>query len=527
METWTIYLLREHITTPQQALRAEPDAAGVPLTRHELTAGATTGVVFVADVPDAEPPWVRMLAPVTVPAVTHRTRSGSAVLVLHASRRWFAVTFGQGRHLLARDAYVHRFGLRVALNAVDPERIRGAQARTFSDYALQTRRQVSRLSSVEALELDVERDLVTALAGSAQDQRLGVRMEGRDAVRLTGDLDVGGLKGTCERVLRESKRRRYREAYPWIDNIREVTEPSRIQELNERAASRLGDRDFTGFDLFPAELVEDEVVQYATWPSWGGLKVVEPGLSLLARAFPAPVSGAVAQEQLQRCKLIGLDASGEEAGRWSFWECLHCELAGIAETLVLDGGRWYGVARNLVGTVERFVTALDPSGLTWPAAARGESEGAYNIRAARALGVACLDRQLIRLDGQSPIEACDLLSGSGQFVHVKHRKGGSGPLSHLHSQALVSCECLLEEREFRDQLRGLLDPEHAGIAALIGEPPVAANLPVVLGLITSAQTPGRPARQLPFFSKVALRQMVRRLRAMNFEVFVDEIPTVP
>jgi uncharacterized protein (TIGR04141 family) len=525
VETLTIYLLREHVTTPEQALRAGPDTAGVPLSRHELTAGRTTGVVFVAEVPDAEPPWVRMLAPVTLPAVAHHTRSGSAVLVLQAADRWFAVTFGQGRHLLARDAYVHRFGLRVALNAVDPDRVRGAQARTFSDYALQTQRQVSRLSGVEALELDVERDLVTTLAGSALDQRLGARMEGHDAVRLTGDLDVAGLNGTCERLLRESKRNRYRQAYPWIDNIREITEPRRLTQLNELAADRLGNHNFTGFDLFPAELVAEEVVQYATWPVWGGLKLAEPGTSLLSRALPVLVSAAEAESSLKRCKLIGLDAAGEEAGRWSLWECLHCELTGEGETLVLDGGRWYAVARGLVRTVERFVRGLRSSGVPWPHAERGESEGHYNERAARELGFACLDRRLIRLKGQSPIEPCDLLSPAGQFVHVKHRKGGSAPLSHLYSQAVVSCECMLEERDFRDQLRERLTGEHVALRSLISEPPVAAQLPVVLALITGGRAPGRPARELPFFSKVALRQAVRRLQGMSFSVFVDEIPT--
>lgn len=521
----TIYLLRERITAPEQALRADRDAAGIPLTRHELNAGATDGVVFVADVPEAEPPWVRLLAPVTQPPVAHRTRGGSALLFLQAAGRWFAVTFGGGRHLLARDAYVHRFGLRVALNAVDPEQIRGAQARTFNDYALQTRRQVSRLSTVEALELDVERDLMTSLAGSALDQRLGVRMEGRDAVRLTGDLRMPRLKDTCERLLRESNRRRYRRSYPWIDNIQEVTDPVRVEELNSKAAERLGARNFAGFDLFPAELVAEEVVQYATSPSWGGLKVVEPDVSMLARAIPAPVTGPEAAARLRRCKLIGLDTVGEEAGRWSFWECLHCEVTETEETLVLDGEQWYSVARGLVTTVERFVEALRPSGIAWPAAERGEAEGAYNTRAAVELGVACLDRQLIRLERQSPIEACDLISTTGQFVHVKHRKGGSAPLSHLYAQALVAGESLLDESEFREQLRGKLTGEHAPLAALIGEPPVAADLPIVLGLITSAQAAGRPARQLPFFSKVALRQSAKRLQGRGFKVFVDEIPT--
>ncbi len=468
---------------------------------------------------------MRLLAGVTRPPVYHRTRGSSALLVLESAGRWFAITFGQGRHLLARDAYVHRFGLRVALNAADPARLRGAQARSFSGYALQTQRQVSRLSAVEALELDVERDLVTAIGGAVADSTLGIRIEGRQAVRLTAELEVSALARICERLLRESRKSGYRLNYPWIDNVQEVTDPARIAELDGEAARLLGSRRFAPFDLFPAELVAEQIVQYGTWPGWGGLKVVEPGELLLQRAVPHAMGGEEAAAAMRRCKLIGVDVDGQEVDRWSFWECLHCEIGGDGETLILDGGRWYVVASGLVRTVERFVDQLSPSGLDLPAALRTDDEDAYNRRAAASLGMACLDKQLIRLPGLSPIEPCDLLSAQGHFVHVKRRKGGSGPLSHLYSQALVSCECLREEREFRDQLRGKLRAGHAQISQLIGEPPDPASLPVVLGLITSSRTAGHAARQLPFFSKVALRQAVRRLRAMSFQVYVDEIPT--
>jgi uncharacterized protein (TIGR04141 family) len=92
----------------------------------------------------------------------------------------------------------------------------------------------------------------------------------------------------------------------------------------------------------------------------------------------------------------------------------------------------------------------------------------------------------------------------------------------LFGQALVSAECLVGEAEFRDKLREKLSPQFAG---LITEPPVAANHPAVLGLITKSPVAGSPAQDLPFFSKVFLRQTVRRLTSMNFEVYVDEIPT--
>jgi uncharacterized protein (TIGR04141 family) len=120
---------------------------------------------------------------------------------------------------------------------------------------------------------------------------------------------------------------------------------------------------------------------------------------------------------------------------------------------VLDGGRWYRIGQRFANDIEQFIQNLGPSGLGLPSALRGETEGNYNERVASVNGLALLDKRLIRIAGQSAIEACDLFSSDGHFIHVKHRKGGSAPLSHLFGQALVSAECLVREPEFRTKLR--------------------------------------------------------------------------
>jgi uncharacterized protein (TIGR04141 family) len=78
---------------------------------------------------------------------------------------------------------------------------------------------------MEALELDTERDLVTSMAGSVADPDLGRRIEGRDSVRLTAQLDASDLASACARLLHASQQTTYRKYYPWIDNIEEITDP--------------------------------------------------------------------------------------------------------------------------------------------------------------------------------------------------------------------------------------------------------------------------------------------------------------
>jgi hypothetical protein len=244
-ETISIYLLKDTVSSAADALGSDVD----DIREHRVDAGETQGTVFVADTDEHEPDWVRLLKPVTQPPVSDTTQSTRAVMMVQAANRWFAVTFGQGRHLLDRAIYERRFGLKVALNAVDPERLRGAQARTFNDHALHTQRQLSRLSRVEALELDE-------------------------------------ISAKCADLLAESKQTRYRKEFPWIDTIEETTDPDEVERLERQAAGALGRRQFSAFDLFPPELVSEEIVEYRLWPAEGGLVVIEPDTVAAAISTP-------------------------------------------------------------------------------------------------------------------------------------------------------------------------------------------------------------------------------------------------
>lgn len=519
VHTLSIYLLKSDVATPREALRADLEE----LTEHAFTAPGQEGRLYVAPVHEREPDWVGLLRPVTEPPLQVQTQSTSAVLVLHASGRWFALTFGHGRTLLDSSRYERRFGLKVALNTVDPALVRGAQARTFNDYALHTQRQVSRLSRIEALELDVERDLVIALGGTLADAQLGRRVEGRDAARLTAELDADILARKCSRLLAESQQTHYRTDFPWIDTIEEIVDPDEVSNLEIRAAQLLGDGHFWNFDLFPPELVGEEIVEYRLYPSHGGLVVVEPDAHLLRLAIDAPMDSSTAQATIEHHKLIGLDGNGDEIRRWSFWECLHLELLVQGHRVVLDGGRWYRIERSFADDIDAFVATLTSSGLALPAANRNEEEADYNSRAAQETGFALLDRRTIRLPGRTPIEACDLFGSAGQLIHVKRRKGGSGPLSHLIGQAVVSGELLRNDPAFRTALRDRLAMTQPGFERQVREPAQPAEHAIILALITNATATGRTAAELPFFTKVFLRQNVRLLRNMGFAVYLDEI----
>ncbi|MFY0578048.1 DUF6119 family protein [Cystobacter fuscus] len=67
------------------------------------------------------------------------------------------------------------------------------------------------------------------------------------------------------------------------------------------------------------------------------------------------------------------------------------------------------------------------------------------------------------------MEACDLFSASGQFIHVK-RKLRSSSLSHLFSQGTVAAETFLGDEKFRKDVKKAVAEQNPVIAGRLGDP---------------------------------------------------------
>jgi uncharacterized protein (TIGR04141 family) len=518
----SIYLLKSTILDDAAAFKADPRE----LRSHRVEAGETTGTLYLQVGEESPPEWIRALAPVSTPDLDETTHSLGAVLVLSTDGRRFAVTFGSGRHLLDPESYVRDFGLLCSLNGVDPAQLRGAEARTFDDYALHTLRQLSRLSDLKSLELNTDRELVVALSGRLEDTNLGTKVDGRDAVRITAQIDPAELRAKCVALLKLSEQTTYKDRFPFYDRIRRVSDPTRLRELNQRAYSVLGQQKFDEFDLFPPQVISDEIVIFAVKTHRNVYtQFAEPEPTRLRYAIRGPQGTAEVERRIRSKNLLGMNANGDVVGEWSFWECLHWEFTAEGMIYVLDAATWYEIDSNWVADVEAFAAKVGTSGIQWPPAKQKQREEHYNEEAAAALGYALMDQRFIQLEGQTKIEACDLFAAPLRFVHVKKRKGGSGPLSHLFAQALVSAESFVSVPEFRSLLAAELEGAKAGYGQYASSEVDAHKSEVVLALITTPGSKGDVLKKLPFFSKVTLKLIVTRLESMGLTVFVDPIVT--
>ena len=121
-----------------------------------------------------------------------------------------------------------------------------------------------------------------------------------------------------------------------------------------------------------------------------------------------------------------------------------------------------------------------------------------------------LDRDNIYVDGQSPIEPCDIYTNDKLLIHLK-RYGSSSLLGHLFNQGYVSGDLLINSVEFKNKFNDKLIDEYK----IKDVNPSKFTISYVIG----TKYPNNC--KLPLFSKITLTKAYDELRRKGFKVTLD------
>jgi uncharacterized protein (TIGR04141 family) len=476
--------------------------------------------LFVSSRSPHPPPWQTYLEPhVAGDLAGLYAASAGAALLIDASGRLFALTFGQGRHLLNAEAFENDFGLKVVLNAVAPDQLKSVDSRTIDETTMHTRRDVSRDSSFSAFGLDVSRDLLRAVTGTPQDETLGPRLTGSDALGLQTRLPVPELPGLLARLLDVYGGDTYRaNGFEFIDFLRPEKRASRVRELEERLVSALNEREITDVHLAAPETLDwldIEGFRFSTARDEAPESDPHITTYVASRA-----DDELTVKLLKDDRMEALRASdGQQQGTWPILRCIVYQAELEGELYVLSAGDWFRVSLDFKERVYRDVGRL-PHLEGLPDADVGTNEDDYNVKAAAALGGLCLDKKFVYDGGPDKMELCDILTREGGLIHVKHR-GSSSTLSHLFAQGVNSAERLLQDADFRTKAREVIAAENPAFDVLPSERPSPDEHEVSFVVITRSDrdTP----LTLPFFSVVSLARAASRLEGFGFRVSVAAV----
>jgi uncharacterized protein (TIGR04141 family) len=502
----TIRLLNTSVKKPE-------DAIATDLKRVSIKQGYDfSGAIFFKPSFAKSPKWVDFVnRGITSPIVDLKSSQASALLIIKADDRHFAISFGNSWQWLDESKIVRRFGLIVALNCIADEKIKVVDAQQIDSLAKSTRSQVSHSAEMSAFGLDVARDLMRAVSGRPQSADIGSNITGSDALRIKCKVDFGDLGKKCIQLLSFSRKKTYKEKYPWIDNIEPVRSASETLKLDEILVAKINSQDVDGVYLSPPRIRDLQADDgYKFHFDKAG---VDPRYDLeiddlmegIADKLPVDTSF------LKKHKIFVYAGGGDLAvDSFSIYSALVFEAPINNKLYCLIDGDWFKVSDDHVKAVNEQIKKIKKSTVHLPNALGNEKEGTYNERAAAAIGALCLDRKLINYGGgRSKFELCDILTKQRAFIHVK-RSASSNVLSHLFNQGVVSGQLMLEP-PFRTLCEGIAVAEYKKF--FIGDFLPEQNT-ITYGVISKSadQLPGN----LPFFSKQTLVNAVSLLQKYRY-----------
>lgn len=508
-----MYLLREAAKADETSLRTTANMSESELRDED---GDIAGVYLFHGNP-RQPDWVQALDVVATTSVQSsdlETRSLGAVVLVACKDRVIAVTFGTGFHALEPSLIERGFGLRVTANMVGADSIRGAQTRGVARSSRDQKTLLPINSEFSDLSVEVDEDWLRQLSEKSSDTGFASSVSGADSLTITiPNFSFDTLSQKVHDVLEAWKGNQYKKKFPFLDQIVPLDKSDPLIEvLDKLADNQIRSKDaelaFAAPDPFEQINVDhfEILCQYQRYelPDLEVSGVLEVAQNLDLKKSP-----------LKSIRVYALNEEGENIDRaYSLKSYLQTEVVHGGESYLLSAGLWFSLRKDFVTEIQNGIDSIpdltNSLGLPdWDAEALRldtsdtTAEGSYNIKAAKELGHANLDKKLVYFGQYNKLEICDLLTKDAQLLCVK-TASDSPTLSHLVAQAVNSADAWGDAK-----YQGKLGEAWRSIS----KNPVPERKDATFVLAIATARSGALSQSLFFFSKVQIvngyRQIVR------------------
>lgn len=496
-----------------------------------------SGKVFVKKSTESKPKWTKFAESLTGTTIEElNNRSSSAVLVVKAQKATMVFTFGYGRHMLDTSYFVSDFGIKTALNTLDHNSLRSVDLITLDDQAVQKKSQAARETSVDVFGIDISKDLLRGVTGSPKANVDFFNISGYGTTFSFGkNMKVEDIPKLINSIYEHYNSASYKGSFSWVDNIKLIKEATDIKPLDDKLIQAIKNKSLDVIITIPEMTEWDKITGFSFTRSKGNVKPTIESSEYYANLDYLTLS----VESLKRDKLFVFDLDSENI-EYKVYDSIYFEIKDSGKTYILFSGNWYEIENVFINIINNILNKIKISTLKFPEVhtwegknkknilvEKIESEGDYNERAAKLHGYYVLDKKLVKSDRTTTsIELCDLLTPSKQFIHVKHRKGGSAGLSHLFSQGNVAAAIMLGDRNFRKEARKVLRKVSPKIVDTVPLDNIKSSNTEVVFLILGEDS-ATLKDNLPFFSKVNLSKTYENLSQRGFKVSIAGAGKVP
>ena len=283
-----------------------------------------------------------------------------ALVFLPVDGRCFALSFGQVFHHLKDTTYEYDFGLRVTLNSLDPHELKSADM-VAPGVARRKRTQVPLSTELTYLDFDGNSEIIKSLTGKVKKeyQDLFKNATGSVSLKVSLALEPGELAATCNTLLALYEKDDYKTAFPNIQNIVPVRDPTKIASLDEMVLESFRQRD-GHVTLTVPDIVDYRGNTCCMFQGGGRSSEIFPDISL--EEFYEFLGdnadlGALTLDKLKGYRMILTDVDGTPGPSYSIYRALifDAEPAGEQVLYHLCEGNWYGAEKNYVERLTRYL----------------------------------------------------------------------------------------------------------------------------------------------------------------------------
>lgn len=526
----TIYLIKDSVTDPFQIFKEAVQGT----IRHE---GEHNALFFYQPSHKNDPAWLGFVTKhYRVDKHFFYNASSYGVIVLSLEERLFVIPLGMGSHLIDMSKIEYNFGLRVAINCIPKDELRQLDLTTPESNSQKTKKQAVKGTTPEDFGVNKQKDILRGLVGKLPKEKiegqrrprphlLGESIEGKDSVRISAKAEtLDELIIMCRTVYRYYNDDKYKDSFPWIDNMAIVTDPPIVQELYDDLITAIQQGDLDNMYIAPPKFI-DNLYEYPGFIFQGDKKRNKeprpfPTIYHFIDDFGDEFITKLNKDILTKtCKFSLVNEDGKVGDySWPLSKCIQWEIKKGDTRWVLSDGTWYKINEDFHKQVENFFQeafAVDIGLLDMQGNLNREAD--YNAYISNQLeGVVLFDLGHPRAKEKSICkdknEICDLYDvNRKRFIHVKSGKS-SDAISHLLRQGAFSAYTLKRISDERDKFKGYLLED--GFAAAISEPYDASQYTVDFVLILGENQ----ERDIPFFSKVSFMDVAQNLKDIGYKV---------
>ncbi|MEI4959579.1 TIGR04141 family sporadically distributed protein [Aeromonas caviae] len=516
-EKLSIYLVRDPNKIESEIINTENAMQPIDI---ELPDIESARLYIKKHPPKNIPPWTRLFTDNTsVDKLAFGTSSSvGAVFIVKLLGNIFILSFGTGFHLLKDDAIERDFGLKVTLNSVDPDKLRSLDKASYDHNPLNSRTQSTIDVDIFNLHLDSETEMLYAITGTSLIPEFGLNVTGRDALTVAVETTLNTLPKILEISLSQYKKK-LPSKFSWVENINRVRDLDEIEILDMELDTCLSSNNYNGIWLGEPEIIDwENQIGY----SFGtGQRVPRHPVLSLNDYIDHIDRDELTVERMKLDTIYVNNNDYQPTKQWSVYRCIYAEIVYSGNTYILRNGTWYRVNTTFTESIDKYLMDINIYPNDLPEYSH-EREEDYNLFVCDSDSSFCLmDKKNIKIGGAyDKIEHCDLIRNGNEFIHVKFYRS-SGTLSHLFSQGLVAAEAFIKDAWYREQLNPKLP-----ISIKLDDPtkrPTPSNYNIVYAIATNKNIPN----ELPFFSKVTLKNALIMLRALDYKVSLAQIKIEP